>query len=52
MNKKLEERERQMCYNCKHFKVKENKKSTKFECRKWDNTMVGAMWCKFWEQSK
>ena len=52
MSNKLEQRERQMCYNCMHFHVKESKKSTKYECLKWDNTMVGAMWCKFWKQLK
>ena len=48
MSNKLEKRERQMCYNCRHFNVKESRNRTKLECLKWDNTLVGAMWCKYW----
>ena len=52
MSNKLEKRERQMCYNCKHFNAKEIGNRTKLECLKWDNTLVGAMWCKYWTEIK
>ncbi len=52
MSNKLEQRERQMCYNCRHFNVKESRNRTKLECLKWDNTLVGAMWCKYWTEIK
>lgn len=49
MSKKIEHRDKQKCYNCLHFNVREGKVRTKLECRKWNNAFVGAMWCKFWK---
>lgn len=49
MNKKLEQREKQKCYNCAHMEVKDLKRCPKLICGKWDNTLVGAMWCKFYK---
>lgn len=51
MNKKLEQREKQKCYNCAHMEVKDLKRCPKLVCGKRDNTLVGAMWCKFYKPS-
>lgn len=51
MNKKLKQREKQKCYNCAHMEVKDLKRCPKLICGKWDNTLVGAMWCKFYKPS-
>lgn len=52
MTKKIDKREKQKCYNCAHMEVKDLRRCPKLVCRKWDNTLVGAMWCKFYRPLK
>lgn len=52
MTKKLEKREKQMCYNCAHMEVKDLRRCPKLVCGKFNNTFVGAMWCKFYRPLK
>lgn len=52
MSNKLEKREKQKCYNCAHMEVKDLKRCPKLVCGKFNNTFVGAMWCKFYKPVK
>lgn len=49
MSNKLEKRDKQKCYNCAHMEVKDLKRCPKLLCGKFNNTFVGAMWCKFYK---
>lgn len=49
MTKKFDKRDKQKCYNCAHMEVKDMKRCPKLVCGKWDNTLVGAMWCKYYK---
>ncbi len=49
---KTEKRKSELCYNCKSFDVRETSRGIKFACKHWDNSLVGAMWCKFYQPTK
>ena len=45
-------REKEKCYNCKHFNYRELKRSTKFFCERNASALVGANWCKSYQPAK
>lgn len=49
MSRKLDKRKNQWCYNCRHFDVRENKTRTRYVCGVFGNSLVGAMWCKYYK---
>ena len=52
MTKKIDKREKQTCYNCAHMEVKDLKRCPKLVCGKFNNTFVGAMWCRYYKPVK
>lgn len=52
MSDKIDKRKDEMCYNCKHFIVRETKNRTMFICKDDRFRLVGAGWCKSYEPVK
>lgn len=43
---------KQLCYNCIHFAVSESKNGIKCSCKRIDNALVGAIWCRYYKPTK
>ena len=46
------EKKTEVCYRCRHFDVRETKQGIRCSCKRWNNNIVGAMWCKFYQPIK